>query len=178
MEVLDRGTVICKLQCVHPLRRDLHVYPTARNVRSGRIASLNLSRWILSEPYALYFSPSRPGHLNVLNSQVMRQFKFTNQVYRLGWTSPAFQGSHLEVITNSIREYHMFLDVSKQTLRSLVPTTSIDLSWHTHMLYGERYHQDVLRYVDRFLDHDDRVEEGILGELNNERPRTILISIS
>lgn len=103
----------------------------------------------------------------------MRQFKFTDQVHRLGWTSPTFQGSHPEFIIDSITEYHLFLDISKPTLRSLVPTLSIDLSWHTHMLSGERYHEDCLRVLDRFLDHDDRVEEGILGELTEHLPTSM-----
>lgn len=108
----------------------------------------------------------------------MRQFKFTEQVHKLGWTSPTFQGSHPDFIVDSIHEYHLFLDMSKPSMRPLVPTLSIDLSWHTHMLSGEKYHQDCLRYLDRFLDHDDRVEEGILGELDDPRLRKYTLTHS
>ncbi|TFK20551.1 hypothetical protein FA15DRAFT_559230, partial [Coprinopsis marcescibilis] len=39
-----------------------------------------------------------------------------------------------------------------------VPTLDIDLVWHTHQLCAEKYQQDCLRYVRRFVDHDDKVD--------------------
>lgn len=96
----------------------------------------------------------------------MRQFKFSEQVHNLGWTSLGFIASNPSILVDAITQYHMFLDISRQSFRTLVPTLSIDLVWHTHMLSGEKYHQDVIKFVDRFVDHDDRVEESALGSSN------------
>ncbi|KAF8582970.1 hypothetical protein K439DRAFT_1285906, partial [Ramaria rubella] len=44
----------------------------------------------------------------------------------------------------------------------LVPTLDIDLGWHTHQLSGARYMSDTVRHVGRYVDHDDKIEEGVL----------------
>lgn len=93
----------------------------------------------------------------------MRQYKFSSQIHSLEWTSLRFMAAHPSILVDAITQYHMFLEISRQSFRTLVPTLSIDLAWHTHMLSGDKYHQDVLKFVDRFVDHDDRVEEGALG---------------
>ena len=71
--------------------------------------------------------------------------------------------SETSLIVDSITQYHAFVDLCTQSFRELVPTLLIDLSWHTHMLKGDQYRLDMLRLVDRFVDHDDKVEEGMLG---------------
>ncbi|KAG1766295.1 hypothetical protein EDD22DRAFT_750248, partial [Suillus occidentalis] len=44
-----------------------------------------------------------------------------------------------------------------------VPTLDIDLGWHTHQLMASRYQNDCLSLVGRYVDHDDKVEEGQLA---------------
>lgn len=92
----------------------------------------------------------------------MRQFRFSEQAHKLDWTSPRYLNSH-PLIVESIIQYHAFVDLCSQSFRELVPTLLIDLSWHTHMLSGERYRLDMLRLLDRFVDHTDKVEEDTLG---------------
>lgn len=94
---------------------------------------------------------------------MMRQFKFSSQVHSLGWTSLKHIAQHPQLLVDAITSYHMFLELSRESYRALVPTLGIDLAWHTHMLLGEKYHEDVIKFVDRFVDHDDRVEESLLG---------------
>lgn len=51
----------------------------------------------------------------------------------------------------------------------LVPTMLIDVSWHTHQLAAGNYQADVLKYVGYFLNHNDKVEEGVLGKYLSSR---------
>lgn len=45
----------------------------------------------------------------------------------------------------------------------LCPTLDIDLIWHTHQLL-RRYTGDVVYNVGRYVDHDDKIEEGVLSD--------------
>lgn len=62
-----------------------------------------------------------------------------------------------------------------------VPTLDIDLAWHTHQLMGNRYQEDCMKYIGRYVDQsvgfrtrlsvalidecsDDKVEEGYLAQ--------------
>lgn len=97
----------------------------------------------------------------------MRQDKFISRIYDLGWTPCSSSESGL-VAHGAIQTYHGFLDIaaSKGTLKMLVPTLLIDLAWHTHQLSGDRYRVETTKRVGRLLDHEDKVEEGLLGESN------------
>ncbi|KAG2028327.1 hypothetical protein BDR03DRAFT_1028265, partial [Suillus americanus] len=44
-----------------------------------------------------------------------------------------------------------------------VPTLDIDLGWHTHQLMAFRYQNVCIALVGRYVDHDDKVEEGQLA---------------
>ncbi|EIW76459.1 hypothetical protein CONPUDRAFT_15794, partial [Coniophora puteana RWD-64-598 SS2] len=46
----------------------------------------------------------------------------------------------------------------------IVPTLDIDLVWHTHQLMANSYQNDCLNYIKRYVDHDDKVEEGLLAD--------------
>jgi hypothetical protein len=95
----------------------------------------------------------------------MRQCKFASQMEELGWTDKLYVGSHPELITSSITQYHLFLDLfAHNPSRALVPTLVVDLAWHTHMLNAEAYRADTMRLFGRYMNHDDKVEEGRLGE--------------
>ncbi|KAF8320657.1 hypothetical protein DL93DRAFT_2093994 [Clavulina sp. PMI_390] len=120
----------------------------------------------LRKSFRAYRQP-QPFSIDLVGS-VMRQFKFSEQVHQLDWTSFQFLAAHPSLITEGIIQYHMFLDLNYQSYRMLVPTIGIDLVWHTHMLFGDKYHEDVLKYVDKFMDHDDRVEEGHLARAYEE----------
>ncbi|KAH7907153.1 hypothetical protein BJ138DRAFT_532838 [Hygrophoropsis aurantiaca] len=44
-----------------------------------------------------------------------------------------------------------------------VPTLDIDLAWHTHQLMAKEYQNDCATLVGRYVDHDNKVEEGHLA---------------
>lgn len=94
----------------------------------------------------------------------MRQFKFVSQMDGLGWTDKLYFGDHPELITDTVIQYHQFLDLfAHNPARPLVPTLIVDLGWHTHMLNAEKYREDTMRLFGRYMNHDDKVEEGKLG---------------
>jgi hypothetical protein len=96
--------------------------------------------------------------------QVLRQDAFVSRAYALGWTSQDFLSSDSSVVIDSIEAYHKFLDIAARNPRqNLVPTIHIDLSWHAHQLSGENYRLETTKFVGRFLNHADKVEEGLLG---------------
>lgn len=94
----------------------------------------------------------------------MRQDKFISRIHDLGWT-PSSSSDSGSAAPGAIQTYHGFLDIAatKGSLKMLVPTLLIDLAWHTHQLSGERYRVETTKWVGRFLDHEDKVEEGLLG---------------
>jgi hypothetical protein len=123
------------------------------------------------------FRHNGPVSLDVV-SAAMRQFKFTSQMEQLGWTDKLYFGSYPKVIASSITQYHLFLDLfAHNPSKALVPTLVVDLGWHTHMLNAEAYQADCMRLFDRYLNHEDKVEEGKLGTRSETCTPFILIYI-
>lgn len=44
-----------------------------------------------------------------------------------------------------------------------MPTTGIDLIWHTHMMLPEQYAKDTLALAGRVLDHSDTLNSATLS---------------
>lgn len=109
------------------------------------------------------FRHNSPVSLDVVGA-ALRQFKFVAQMDELGWTDKLHFGNHPELITSAISQYHLFLDLfAHNPSKALVPTLVVDLAWHTHMLSAEAYRADCMRLFERYLNHEDKVEEGRLG---------------
>ncbi|KAG6334620.1 hypothetical protein ID866_4472 [Astraeus odoratus] len=96
---------------------------------------------------------------------VLRQGSFVDKMHGLGWTKPDFFDSdNAVVLRHCITRYHAFLKLMADTSGSFfVPTLDIDLAWHTHQLTAHQYHEDCLELIGRYVDHDDKVEEGVLS---------------
>ncbi|KAJ6465113.1 hypothetical protein C8R47DRAFT_991660 [Mycena vitilis] len=97
---------------------------------------------------------------------VLRQGSFAKKMYDLGWTKAGyFDNAEDEIaLHHAIARYHAFLDLMASSLASFfVPTLDIDLAWHTHQLMASNYSRDTMKYVGRFIDHDDKVEESHLA---------------
>ncbi|KAJ7778735.1 hypothetical protein DFH07DRAFT_730681 [Mycena maculata] len=97
---------------------------------------------------------------------VLRQGSFVIKMYDLGWTKPGFFDSDVDEVAlqHAIARYHAFLDLMSSSPASFfVPTLDIDLVWHTHQLMSSNYSKDTTKHVGRFIDHDDKVEEGRLA---------------
>ncbi|GAA5975141.1 hypothetical protein JCM11641_004364 [Rhodosporidiobolus odoratus] len=94
---------------------------------------------------------------------VLRQGTFIDKVHNLGWLDPSRFESDDTLLNRSVARYHAFMDLlSSSSSMFCVPTLDIDLAWHTHQL-TRRYDVDICRYVGRFVDHDDKVEENALA---------------
>ncbi|KAJ7494422.1 hypothetical protein B0H11DRAFT_1717508 [Mycena galericulata] len=97
---------------------------------------------------------------------ILRQGSFVTKMYDLGWTKPGFFDSAEDEVAlqHAIARYHAFLDLMSSSPASFfVPTLDIDLAWHTHQLMASKYSTDTVKYVGRFIDHDDKVEESQLA---------------
>ncbi|KAG2104330.1 uncharacterized protein F5147DRAFT_579917 [Suillus discolor] len=97
---------------------------------------------------------------------VLRQASFVKKMVNLGWTEPGYFANEVDAVAlqHCVARYHAFLNIMAESPDSfLVPTLDIDLGWHTHQLMASRYQKDCLLLVGRFVDHDDKVEEGHLA---------------
>ncbi|KAG9099237.1 hypothetical protein FS749_001744, partial [Ceratobasidium sp. UAMH 11750] len=117
------------------------------------------------------FRTRGPVSLDVVGA-AMRQYKFAAQMEELGWTDKLYFGAHPELITSVITQYHLFLDLfAHNPSRPLVPTLLVDLGWHTHMLNAEAYREDSMQLFGRYMNHDDKVEEGKLASAFDDTSR-------
>ncbi|KAK6993013.1 hypothetical protein R3P38DRAFT_3079281 [Favolaschia claudopus] len=97
---------------------------------------------------------------------ILRQGSFVAKMHDLQWTKPGFFDSPEDetALQHVIVRYHAFLDLMSSSPASFfVPTLDIDLAWHTHQLMAENYAKDTMKYVGRFIDHDDLIEEHKLA---------------
>ncbi|KAF8202036.1 hypothetical protein K438DRAFT_1491970, partial [Mycena galopus ATCC 62051] len=97
---------------------------------------------------------------------VLRQGSFVTKMNGLGWTKAEyFENVDNEVVLHhAIARYHAFLDLMWDFPKSFfVPTLDIDLVWHTHQLMTTVYARDTSTHLDRYIDHNDKVEESRLA---------------
>ncbi|KAA1466623.1 hypothetical protein DENSPDRAFT_46315 [Dentipellis sp. KUC8613] len=157
-----------------------------RSLRRGRIMKTPLAmaesvKWSLSRTRKIpvrarnprilsriltAYSDQRPFSVE-LTGAVLRQATFVEKMHELGWTEPNFFDIPEEevVLSHATVRYHAFLDLMFSSPSSFfVPTLDIDLVWHTHQLLAANYQRDCIRYVGRYVDHDDKVEESHLAD--------------
>jgi hypothetical protein len=97
---------------------------------------------------------------------VLRQASFVKKMVNLGWTEPGYFADEVDKVAlqHCVARYHAFLNIMAESPASFfVPTLDIDLGWHTHQLMASRYQNDCLSLVGRYVNHDDKVEEGQLA---------------
>ncbi|KAF9535191.1 hypothetical protein CPB83DRAFT_924921 [Crepidotus variabilis] len=114
---------------------------------------------LLMKVFSAYGS-EKPYSVELVGA-VLRQESFVRKMYDLGWTRPGFFDDSLDelALQHALARYHAFLDLMSSTPTSFfVPTLDIDLVWHTHQLIPSRYDHDCTTYVERFIDHDDKIE--------------------
>ncbi|KAH6908085.1 hypothetical protein BKA70DRAFT_1562720 [Coprinopsis sp. MPI-PUGE-AT-0042] len=96
-----------------------------------------------------------------LAGAVMRQGSFVGKMENFGWTRPGFfdKPEDEAALQHALARYHAFLDLMASSPASFfVPTLDIDLVWHTHQLFADRYRTHCDIYVAKFVDHDDKVD--------------------
>ncbi|GAA6009145.1 uncharacterized protein JCM10292_005336 [Rhodotorula paludigena] len=108
------------------------------------------------------YTRGEPFSLDLV-AAVLRQGSFIDKMYNLGWTAPHRFDEDNSLLKRSVARYHAFMDLMASVPGTfLVPTLDIDLAWHTHQLKSS-YKNDMVLYVGRFVDHDDKVEENTLS---------------
>ncbi|KAF0714497.1 Aste57867_3843 [Aphanomyces stellatus] len=89
---------------------------------------------------------------------MVRQLDFVNKIcsnYDY-WCQP-------QVIDESIRRYHQFIHLMHiQSAGTLVPTSDIDIVWHTHQTLPTEYAVFCNDIVGQLIDHDDTIPGGAL----------------
>ncbi|GAA5823935.1 hypothetical protein JCM11251_003351 [Rhodosporidiobolus azoricus] len=94
---------------------------------------------------------------------VLRQGSFIDKMHSLGWLEPGRFDEDDTLLKRCVARYHAFCDLLSSTPSMFcVPTLDIDLGWHTHQL-SSTYLTDMRDKVGRFVNHDDKVEEGKLS---------------
>ncbi|KAH9086460.1 hypothetical protein LEN26_020107 [Aphanomyces euteiches] len=94
---------------------------------------------------------------------MLRQLDFVNKIcaHMEYWNNPT-------VIQASIIRYHKFMHLFKLTKRPavLVPTSDIDLVWHTHQADDSNYRAFCGTHLFKVIDHDDTIKsESLSGAL-------------
>lgn len=109
---------------------------------------------------ARYWDNHSPFALD-LCSAVMRQGVFAEKMHKIDWLhSPAARAT----MERLVRKYHRFFDIMVKYPRSVaVPTLDVDLAWHTHQLSPGAYYQYSVAKTEKFIDHDDKIDEDALS---------------
>ncbi|KAK4510351.1 uncharacterized protein ATC70_004781 [Mucor velutinosus] len=103
-------------------------------------------------------NPYRGSSIDLIQA-VARQYNFAFKATQtINWDAP--QG-----IIKGIRQYTNFLQLLKTNpTLTAIPTFEIDLAWHTHMLFPSSYRKFTVKFVGKFLNHDDTISESKLDQ--------------
>ncbi|KFZ11634.1 hypothetical protein V501_04638 [Pseudogymnoascus sp. VKM F-4519 (FW-2642)] len=98
-----------------------------------------------------------------LTSAVIRQGSFVDKMHKIDWLhSPTALSTMERLLIKYERFFRIMASNPKQTA---VPTLDVDLAWHTHQLSPREYYNFSIRMtIDRFIDHDDKIDEEKLSE--------------
>jgi len=96
-----------------------------------------------------------------LGGAVMRQGIFVEKMCKLDWLhSPSAR----ETIARLLTKYGRFMDIMKGNPSQVaVPTLDVDLAWHTHQLSPSAYYRYTVNKMQRFVDHDDKIDDNTLS---------------
>lgn len=97
-----------------------------------------------------------------LAGAVMRQGVFTGKMHQIDWLhSPACR----DTMARLIKKYDKFMMlIQLNPSKTCVPTLDIDLAWHTHQLSPSAYYRKTTYMTNKFIDHDDKIEEDKLSD--------------
>ncbi|PYH48828.1 uncharacterized protein BP01DRAFT_332855 [Aspergillus saccharolyticus JOP 1030-1] len=102
-----------------------------------------------------------PEHSPLIDN-VLRQAVFIDKMHDFLWIrSPALQGT----LARALTRYERFINLFRlQPGTILVPTLDVDLVWHTHLCSATTYEESMLERTGRYINHDDKLEEGVLSD--------------
>ncbi|EEY23844.1 conserved hypothetical protein [Verticillium alfalfae VaMs.102] len=104
-----------------------------------------------------------------LAAGAIRQGVFIDKMYKIDWLhSPSARST----MTRLLQKYDRFFMIMLTTPgHMIVPTLDVDLAWHTHQLAPRAYYNYSTSRTAasqtqhaKFIDHNDKVEEGALGD--------------
>ncbi|KAK3290359.1 uncharacterized protein B0H64DRAFT_368914 [Chaetomium fimeti] len=109
---------------------------------------------------ARYWDNHSPFALD-LCSAVMRQGVFAEKMHKIDWLhSPAARAT----MERLVKKYDRFFSImAKFPLNVAVPTLDVDLAWHTNQLSPLAYYQFSVARTQKFIDHDDKIDEDALS---------------
>lgn len=86
---------------------------------------------------------------------IKRQEVFIDKMVELNWLmSPCIK----ETVLESIQRYIRFFSLIKDSNHGVVPTLDIDLIWHTHQLFQNKYFKYYRKISGSIVDHNDKIE--------------------
>lgn len=100
-------------------------------------------------------------------SAVRRQELFMNDILKV-----ESEYNNQKAISKAIQDYNQFLELFKYgTKENLAPLPIVDLVWHTHQQFPEKYKIECQSICGSFLDHDDSVDKIIIQKAGIEREK-------
>ncbi|KAL2195576.1 hypothetical protein P885DRAFT_40172 [Corynascus similis CBS 632.67] len=119
------------------------------------------SRMAVRKMMSRYWENFGPFALE-LSAAVMRQGIFVEKMCQLDWLhSPSSRDTMGRLLT----KYQRFMQIMAGNPGKIaVPTLDVDLAWHTHQLSPSRYYRHTVDLTNRFIDHDDKIDDTTLGE--------------
>ncbi|KFY30091.1 hypothetical protein V494_08272, partial [Pseudogymnoascus sp. VKM F-4513 (FW-928)] len=98
-----------------------------------------------------------------LSSAVIRQGSFVDKMHKIDWLHSPTALSTMERLL--IKYERFFRIMAFNPAKTAVPTLDVDLAWHTHQLTPREYYLFSIKMtIDRFIDHDDKIDEEKLSE--------------
>lgn len=119
------------------------------------------SRICLRKMMSRYWENFSPFALDLAGA-IMRQGVFTAKMVQIDWLhSPACR----ETMGRLTTKYARFVTLMRTyPTKTCVPTLDVDLAWHTHQLSPSAYYRYTTGQTDKFIDHDDKIDEDKLSE--------------
>ena len=118
-------------------------------------------RIALRRMMSCYWDNASPFSLDLVGA-VIRQGTFIEKMHRINWIhSPAAKFSMQRLLV----KYDRYLTIVAKCRKSqiAVPTLDVDLAWHTHQLCPPIYYRHTVTRLNRFLNHDDKIEDTVLS---------------
>ncbi|KAH7034662.1 uncharacterized protein B0I36DRAFT_82922 [Microdochium trichocladiopsis] len=125
--------------------------PSSRNARLSRESKVHVRKMM-----ARYWRNQYPFALDLAGA-VHRQGSFVEKMYQIDWLhSPSAR----KTMSRLMVKYHRFMRlIAENSLHVVVPTLDVDLAWHTQQLSPKEYMAFTLEKTEKFIDHDDKIEE-------------------
>ena len=118
-------------------------------------------RVALRHMMSCYWENASPFSLDLVGA-VIRQGTFIEKMHRLNWIhSPAARFTMERLLIKYGR--YLAIVASSKGPQIAVPTLDVDLAWHTHQRRPPMYYRHTVSLLNRFLNHDDKIEDTVLS---------------